>query len=621
MLTSVAQLVGQNIGAYRLTQLIGQGKLSAVYIAQQQTSEQSVMVTIFLLPDECQGLARERFMERFMQQAAALKRLQHPHVVPTYAFGEQYGYPYLVSPLIEGDTIATLLASQGRCTPELMLPLLRQIAEALDYVHNQQVWHGTLKSSNVLLVREGGAEGIYTVMVAGFGLAHMLEINGIGQVAHPYRGLFSVAGTLLTNPAYSAPELVQGGGFDTRTDVYALGILVFEMLCGHAPFTSADPFELIQMHVDERIPSLHAVVPELPAALDIALQRALERDPNLRLQSAGKLVTAFERVLDVMEEAAKPAVAFLETLPGTTATSTSLPMKVHLNLLDTLPPGETREGNLAMPGITSSRIPSVALTFPGSTQFNLQRIALINRPAISAPRQTADASYAMPNLATSQKLSAIAVETGKFPGLRQNTPPPATPLAITTPPPGEAMTGKQAAMPTKQRSKRPGQPDPGRRRIITAVNSIITVGVLAGGGFSLLRLVQNGTLHLPGQSTNTTPVAPQATRDHMVAPPGTLISTALPAKNTAHNFTNPVSNNEGILINLPDNVLVAYDRACTHQGVLVNYDAQSHTLICPRHHAQFDPAQHGKVLKGPATRPLPTVMVRVYSDGTVSVVS
>jgi serine/threonine protein kinase len=311
MIDSVEQLVGKTIGDYYLSQLLGRGKLSAVYTAQQKGGTEQVMLTIFLLPPECQGIVRERFLTRFAQQAHALCQLHHPHIVPTYAYGEQDGYPYLITPMIEGETVASLLKQQQHCSPDLTLILLRQIAAALDYAHAHNVIHGTLKASNILLVREKGSNCAYTVMTAGFGLAHMLEIRGIGQVAHQHPGLFSIAGTLLTNPIYIAPEVIEGGTFDERADVYALGILTFEMLCGRPPFSSVNPFDVLQQHVNDRIPSLQATASDVPAALDIALQRALERDPELRLQAAGKLVSAFERVLNVIEEAAKPVSAHI----------------------------------------------------------------------------------------------------------------------------------------------------------------------------------------------------------------------------------------------------------------------------------------------------------------------
>ncbi|GHO85270.1 hypothetical protein KSZ_32760 [Dictyobacter formicarum] len=593
MLIPVEHLVGKDIGEYHLTQLIGQGTLSAVYLAKRQGEEpREAMLTVFLLPAECKGATRERFMARFMQQAGAVSRLQHPYIVPTYTFGEQYGYPYLVTPLIEGETVAAFLKQRQRCAPDLMLALLRQIADALDYAHRNNVIHGTLKSSNVLLVRQGGPDGLYSVMVAGFGLAHMLEMRGIGQVAHQYPGLFSVAGTLLTNPIYIAPEVVLGGNFDVRADVYSLGILAFEMLCGYPPFSDPDPFVVLQKHVDERIPSLQSVAPDVPGALDIALQRALERDPSLRLQSAGKLVTAFERVLNVMEEATRPA----PSPPGT-----ALPINVHLALVDTLPPGDTGEYKVAMAGITSSRVPKVAPSFPGNT-FKLQSIP---RPT-SLPMGPTTPGSAVPETKVPPMNQQFAYSASP-PGSREQV----APAQMRANGSGMAASNTSDTITTGQQKTAQAHPDMGRRRIVMAVNGVITAGVLFGGGFTLLHLFQNGTLHLPGQT-----VAQQASVPGAKA--SNVISTTMPPKNTARNFTDPNTKLESILIHLPDGQLVAYNRACTHQQALVNYDSLTHKLICPLHQAQFDPQHMGKVLKGPATKPLKAVTVHVQANGTIT---
>ena len=594
MLEPVEWLVGTTIGDYDLLQLLGKGKLSAVYAARQAGKMEQVMLTVFLLPPECQGIVRERFIARFIEHASALSLLRHPHIVPTNDFGEQDGYPYLVTPIIEGETIASLLKKQQRCSPDLMLTLLRQIAAALDYAHAHNIIHGTLKASNVLLVRKEGSDGSYAVMTAGFGLAHMLEIRGIGQVAHQYPGLFSIAGTLLTNPIYIAPEVVQGEPFDERADVYALGILAFEMLCGQPPFTGANPFDVLQKHVHDRIPALQTLAPDVAAALDIALQLALERDPGLRLQSAGKLVIAFERVLNVMDEAAKPAPLY---------SGATLPTNIHLALLDTLPPDEN---NIAIPGITSAHIPSVFPSFPINTNFRLQNMLKTNLIAVETSTHTQ-----LPENGNSKN---VPLDAAMFHEKSHKNALPWTQSTINNSNNSTHVAAPHKTVKTRRHSnQRSSQPDQGRRRIIKAVNGSITVGILVGGGFSLWHLLQG---EKAGQA-NTNEIHSQSTPS-VSNHDNTLISTTIPDSNTAQNFTNPLTDKLGILIRLPDNSLVAYDRACTHEGVAVNYDPKSHTLICPKHQAQFDPAKHGAVLKGPAMKSLSQVAIQVSSDGKVS---
>ncbi len=298
----VDQFVGKTLGKYQLRQLLGQGNLTAVYAAHPYGQGQPVMLTIFMLPQACTGSARERFMQRFTQEAARLLKLNHPHVVSVYDFGEQDGYPYLVTPLGEGYSLATVLKQYTRCTPAQTLELLKQIAPGLDYVHEQGMVHGSLKPSNILL------DTNRHVQIAGFGLASLLEMRGIGSVKHSHPHLFNVAGTFLTSSEYVAPEVVSGSPADARADIYALGIILFEMLSGRPPFVGDDPFALALQHVERGIPSLQDVYPDGPTALDLVLQRALERDPERRVASAGKLLRLFERTMDVLQKASQSQV-------------------------------------------------------------------------------------------------------------------------------------------------------------------------------------------------------------------------------------------------------------------------------------------------------------------------
>src|SRR3984893_5682988 len=220
---SVDQLVGKTLGQYHIQQLLGQGQVSAVYLAQQDHPKRPVMLTIFMLPAACKGRARERFMARFSSMASKLIQLHHPSLLPIYGFAEQLGYPYLVTPFVEEISLATMLKQQGRCTPARTLELLKPIAAGLDYAHSNGIAHGTLKAPNVLLA------GPQAVHITGLGFAHMLQLRGIGTLDHPQSHLFSVAGTFLFSPEYVAPEVVQGAAADALSDIYALGILLFEL--------------------------------------------------------------------------------------------------------------------------------------------------------------------------------------------------------------------------------------------------------------------------------------------------------------------------------------------------------------------------------------------------------
>ena len=361
MFVPVEQLAGKNIGQYTLTKLIGRSELSAVYEASSSAQASPVMLTVISLPDDCVGEAWELFMERFEYEAARLRTLQHPHVVPYYEFGEEFGYPYLITPLTASRTLVDLL-QRDVFTPAQMLQLLKQIAPGLDYVHSRGIVHGSLKPSNILLRSQQDQP---RVLIANVGLAQILEMRGIGEVSHSHPYLFSVAGTLLTNPAYLAPEVVRGAPSDARSDMYALGILIYEMLCGRPPFVGSDPIAVAMQHVNQSIPPLQSLRPELPPALDGALRSVLERDPARRIQQAEKLVAALESTIPPLQEASKGSFA---------------PLRLGAT-------GAIKKGMLVekqwqgMPGVTGDKMPSLAPEFaataggttrkPANGQFKL----------------------------------------------------------------------------------------------------------------------------------------------------------------------------------------------------------------------------------------------------------
>src|SRR5260370_29441453 len=153
--------------------------LSAVYMARQRSQNHAVMITIFLLPELLSTQARERFNTRFYQIGASILRLNHPHILPIYNFGVQFGLPYLVTSFIKGGSLAQVLKQQSRFTPEKSLEMLKHIAAALDYAHSQGVVHGLLNPANILVNNE------QDLQVTGFGLKHMLQMQGIEESYHP----------------------------------------------------------------------------------------------------------------------------------------------------------------------------------------------------------------------------------------------------------------------------------------------------------------------------------------------------------------------------------------------------------------------------------------------------
>jgi serine/threonine protein kinase len=626
---SVDQLVGSTLGKYRVEQLLGHGNINAVYMARHQETNQTVMLTAFIIPQDFPVQAREYFRQRFVQEATALTKLSHPNVLPVYEFGEQFGYPYLITPLITSGSVAKLLKQQGRLTPEQTLSILKQVASGLDYAHSHGVVHGSLKPVNFIL------NDAQKVQIAGFGLIRILEMRGTGQSSLPYAHLLNVAGTFLGTPEYVAPEVVLGSPLDARADIYALGITLFEMLSGKPPFTGGNHLEIARMHVLQSMPSLHALCPDLPAALDLVIQRAVEREPAQRVESAEKLTIAFQRVIQVISHATglQPAVQPMQdrdvTLPPT------------VNWFDGAEFSES--GKWQTPNGSGT----------GST---------------GKSGSASDASSALWQYApdTASQLAAAPDGDGKsvdpfvwWSTSVLNRVQPSTPGATGT---GDAGTFNPTTSRLSATSplipKRPV--DKRRRRTIAllATGGVVAAGVLGVGGISLAHMLQQS--HAPSQASTTntmqatqatstkanptptatptqqpTPTAkptqkptqkavtqPTAKPTPTPAPPtptptpkpghtGTVIGSTSMSNNTAQT-TNGI-----ILLRQSNGNFVAYRNSCPHEGVSVKYNGSQ--FQCTRHSDAFFNPSNGVAVSGPPSgKSLSHVTIMVNGDGTIT---
>ncbi len=313
-------LIGGMLGEYQLKRLLGQGQLGAAYLAQQPAQGRRVMVTTFNLPEELSVQEHEQLSLRLAKEGEVLVRLTHPHIMPIYAFGMQPGYLYLVTAFVKEASLGQFLKENTHFTPQQLLPVFKQLAAGLDYAHSQGVVHGMLSLSNVVVSDE------LSVRIAGFGLRTMLEIHGKAQNTRPLAHLTSGNGTFLGHPAYISPERVLGLPADARSDIYALGVMLFEMLSGTQPFCGIDPLDTALQRLQLPVPSIHKVCPEVPEAFDLVLKNILERDPAKRTQYAGESASAFERIIKTLDMA---------QLAAATATSVD---QLMLKSQVTLPP-------------------------------------------------------------------------------------------------------------------------------------------------------------------------------------------------------------------------------------------------------------------------------------------
>ena len=265
----------RRIGPYEIRDTVGRGGMAAVYKAYQASLDRVVAIKVISA-----HLASEpEFMERFRQEARAVARLSHPNIVIVHDFGEDGGVPYLVMEHVDGVTLADLLDEgipQGQ-----IVDLLAQVASGLDYAHSRGIVHRDIKPQNVLVTREGRA------VLADFGLARIMESA---------RRL-TMSGGVVGTPEYMSPEQASGRPSDHRTDIYALGVILYEMVAGLRPFSAETPLGVLMKHLQEPPPPVNEFRPDLPPSVDAVIQKALAKQPEERFQSASELARALRDAL------------------------------------------------------------------------------------------------------------------------------------------------------------------------------------------------------------------------------------------------------------------------------------------------------------------------------------
>jgi serine/threonine protein kinase len=542
---SVDQFVGQTFSDFSVDRLLGQGSLSAVYLAHKSSSERRALLTVFLLPAWCEEPQHALFMERFSKIASVLVSLDHPHIMPTYDFGEKFGYPYLVTEFLEEVSVASVLKQQIRCTPMQTLALLKQIADALDYAHEHNMVHGTLKPANILL------DSQQNVHITGLGLAHILAMSGIGTTQHSLPHLYSIADTMLYSSEYLAPEVVEGQPIDARSDIYALGCIVYELLCGQPPFTGDDPQAVAMQHVQQPIPSLQSVYAQAPAALDLIVQRTLDRDPDRRYKSASKLSSVFGRVLNVLDSASNPASVWHN--PAS---------RLDISERPTLPWFEADSSSIVQwsplfpnTGDAVSMVSGLRSIMPPAVPWNAVRSAMenANQPdttsVVPLPPQPATEISPVQSPLSPEANQAQLVANGVLP---PNIWPTSVPelgrgLAVGTFLPennGVQLTQQQASSPINR-----------RKILLFATGGVVATGLLALGSLSLAHMLSstraqghsNTTAGIKDVGTssetkNPGAIAPKntvtAAPSPSVAPTPTSVETAIP-QNTGMTMPTP----------------------------------------------------------------------------------
>ncbi len=324
---------GLTLGRYELKRLIAHGGMAEVYLAYDRRVRRQVAIKVLYGRDES-------FVRRFEREARAVGALSHAHILPLYDFGEQRHWYYLVMPYVEGGTLRDYLHKKQRLTLLEAASFVDQIAGALQHAHDSGVIHRDVKPSNILLCPDGYA------YLADFGLAKAM----IGAEA-----LTSI-GAIVGTPEYTAPEQSNGIN-DYRSDIYSLGVILYQMLTGQVPFTAESPVAVSLKHIQmEPTPPSH-INSDIPQSIEAVILKALAKDPDARYQQAQELSTAYWKALHHEQ------LWTTDKLPTQALLETSLSKENHAE--------EKRQNIIAI----SEKAPLPSM--PGKTPLRLNRTSLL----------------------------------------------------------------------------------------------------------------------------------------------------------------------------------------------------------------------------------------------------
>ena len=320
----MTDLVGGNIGKYRIVARLGRGGMAEVYKAYQPGLNRYVAIKVLHshLADD------EDFIERFEREATAVAKLRHQHIVTVYDFDIEDGRYFMVMEFVEGPTLKAELKERSLNGQIFTMPETTRIfialASAIDYAHRRGMVHRDLKPANVMFTSDG------QVVLTDFGIARIVDATRL-----------TLTGAIAGTPAYMSPEQGQGDRGDERSDIYSLGVVLYEMVTGRVPFDADTPFAIILKHINDPLPLPTQANPDIPEAVERVILKAMSKDPDDRYQTADEMGQALREATGIA------AAETLAAIPVTTIAPAprvkEVPVEPGLDRTPTPPPTQVVE--------------------------------------------------------------------------------------------------------------------------------------------------------------------------------------------------------------------------------------------------------------------------------------
>ena len=290
--------VGESVGPFEIIEYIGQGGMATIYKAHQTTLDRFVALKVIhpVLKND------QSFINRLNREASIIAKLDYPNIVTVYDFTEFEGTPFLVLRYIDGKTLKEVLQQQHLGTQSI-LKIMRPVADALAYAHSRGVLHRDVKPSNILIDNEG------RVYLTDFGLAR-IAYSSESTSSHDM---------MIGSPHYISPEQARSEPVDVRTDIYSLGIVLYEMFTGQVPFSAETPYGTILAQINEPPRAPRAINPKIPAAVEQVLLKSIAKDPKNRYQSIREMMRALENAARGPVEETPAPIPLVDYKPARTS--------------------------------------------------------------------------------------------------------------------------------------------------------------------------------------------------------------------------------------------------------------------------------------------------------------